>query len=95
MTIRADALEERAIGFRPRRNGSMLAGRAADTSRYTAPASNCWRRRVVSGESAEHAWPSGSLLPNDLGLFDTLGNVDEWCQEGPLLFGPIGQQSTR
>jgi formylglycine-generating enzyme required for sulfatase activity len=27
----------------------------------------------------EHAWPCGVLLPNDLGLFDMLGNVLEWC----------------
>jgi formylglycine-generating enzyme required for sulfatase activity len=26
--------------------------------------------------------PVGSLKPNDLGLFDTLGNALEWCQEG-------------
>ena len=25
--------------------------------------------------------PSGALLPNDLGLFDMLGNMYEWCQE--------------
>ena len=25
--------------------------------------------------SHNHAWPCGSLMPNDLGLFDTLGNV--------------------
>ncbi|MFI5455728.1 MAG: formylglycine-generating enzyme family protein [Isosphaerales bacterium] len=31
--------------------------------------------------SKDHAWPGGSLLPNDLGLFDTLGNVFEWCQD--------------
>jgi formylglycine-generating enzyme required for sulfatase activity len=31
--------------------------------------------------SREHAWSCGSLLPNDLGLFDFLGNVFEWCQD--------------
>ena len=31
--------------------------------------------------SDEHAWPSGGLLPNDLGLFDTLGKAYEWCHD--------------
>jgi formylglycine-generating enzyme required for sulfatase activity len=33
----------------------------------------------VAGVYQTH--PCGSLLPNDLGLFDILGNVVEWCQD--------------
>jgi serine/threonine protein kinase/formylglycine-generating enzyme required for sulfatase activity len=31
--------------------------------------------------SNERTWPTGSLKPNDLGLFDMHGNVWSWCQE--------------
>ncbi len=31
--------------------------------------------------SRDRTWPVGSLRPNDLGMFDALGNVMEWCQE--------------
>ena len=34
-----------------------------------------------SKNSEEHAWPVGTLRPNELGLFDTLGNVLEWTED--------------
>ncbi|MCE9566699.1 MAG: SUMF1/EgtB/PvdO family nonheme iron enzyme [Planctomycetes bacterium] len=31
--------------------------------------------------SEDHAWPVGRLRPNDLGLFDVLGNAMEWVED--------------
>jgi eukaryotic-like serine/threonine-protein kinase len=31
--------------------------------------------------SSKKLWPVGSLAPNALGLFDTLGNALEWCED--------------
>jgi formylglycine-generating enzyme required for sulfatase activity len=38
------------------------------------------------GNAKDHAWPVGRLKPNDLGLFDSLGNAQEWCQENWAVF---------
>ena len=89
MTIRADAL--RRSGYRlptePEWEYACRAG--ADTPRYYGASLDllpayAWYQK----SSADRARPGGSLFPNDLGLFDMLGNMLEWCQEGRLLYRP-------
>jgi formylglycine-generating enzyme required for sulfatase activity len=43
-----------------------------------------------AADSHERTWPGGRLEPNDLGLFDTLGNVYEWCLDPAAVYGPKG-----
>src|SRR5262249_40874566 len=45
--------------------------------RYRHGGANAW----YQANSKDHAWSCGSLLPNDLGLFDMLGNEFEWVQD--------------
>ena len=46
-----------------------------------------------SQNSQDRAWPCGQLLPNELGLFDMLGNVYEWCHEQYYRY-PEGEGNT-
>src|SRR5208283_3007209 len=59
------------------------------TSRpYGESPSLLWRYAWFAATSHNRAWPGSRLEPNDLGLFDMLGNIFEWTQDPPLAHRP-------
>jgi eukaryotic-like serine/threonine-protein kinase len=89
MKIRADAL--RRTGYRlPTEAEWECACRAgAGTSRsFGASVELLGRYGWYLPTSQDRTWPCGSLLPNDLGMFDMLGNIYEWCHERSLPYRP-------
>jgi serine/threonine protein kinase/formylglycine-generating enzyme required for sulfatase activity/tetratricopeptide (TPR) repeat protein len=82
MTIPADAL--RRTGYRlPTEAEWEYACRAGTiTARYYGLTIDLLDRYAwYLANSRDHAWSGASLLPNDLGLFDMLGNVFEWVND--------------
>jgi len=95
MKVPADVLER--TGYRlPTEAEWEYACRAGTvTSRYFGLSIDILEKYVwYQTNSRDHAWSCGSLLPNDLGLFDMLGNESEWVQDrmdrpAPERRGPI------
>ncbi len=61
----------------------------AVTSRYFGETDGLIGKYEWYADNArELTWPVGSRKPNDLGVFDALGNVYTWCQEAYQPFPP-------
>jgi formylglycine-generating enzyme required for sulfatase activity len=82
MSIPADILHRRGYRLPTEVEWEFACRSGAVTSRYYGHSielldAYAW----YQANSKDHAWACGSLLPNDLGLFDMLGNEHEWVQD--------------
>ncbi len=85
MSIPANVLDRRGYRLATEAEWEYACRAGAVTSRYYGSSialldAYAW----YQANSKEHAWGCGSLLPNDLGLFDMLGNDFEWVQDAEM-----------
>ena len=82
MSIPADVLERTGYRLPTEAEWEYACRSGAVTSRYYGLSIDLLDAYAwYQANSKEHAWTCGSLFPNDLGLFDMLGNMYEWCQD--------------
>ena len=82
MSIPFDVLERTGYRLPTEAEWEYACRAGAVTSRYYGHSLDLLKVYARhQANSKEHAWRCGSLFPNDLGLFDMLGNMDEWCQD--------------
>ncbi len=97
MTIPADVLQRTGYRLPTEAEWEYACRSGTVTSRYHGLSLDLlagYARYQVN--SKEHAWTCGSLRPNDLGLFDMLGNVYEWVQDQNQVYkGRPGSGYTR
>ena len=82
MSIPADVLQRRGYRLPTEPEWEFACRAGAVTSRYygnSLDLLDAYARNQAN--SKKHAWTCGSLISNDLGLFDMLGNMFEWCQD--------------
>jgi serine/threonine protein kinase/formylglycine-generating enzyme required for sulfatase activity/tetratricopeptide (TPR) repeat protein len=82
MRIPANVLERQGYRLPTEAEWEYCCRSGAITTRYhgvSIDLLSAYSRYV--GSSQQHAWGRGSLRPNELGLFDTLGNLYEWAQD--------------
>jgi formylglycine-generating enzyme required for sulfatase activity/tetratricopeptide (TPR) repeat protein len=82
MTIPGDVLNRRGYRLPTSAEWEYACRSGTTTSRYYGVSTELLPLYArFQANSREHAWACASLLPNDLGLFDTLGNVYEWVND--------------
>jgi formylglycine-generating enzyme required for sulfatase activity len=82
MSIPAEVLKRRGYRLPTEAEWDYACRAGAITSRYYGQTTDLLGKYAwYFGNSPKHARAGGSRIPNDLGLFDMLGNVFEWVQD--------------
>src|SRR5512135_1601321 len=90
MRIPGNALQRKGYRLPTEAEWEYACRAGTRTSRYYGRSEELLKQYAwdLANTRGDRAWPCGSLLPNDLGLFDMLGNVYEWCQDQAQLYKP-------
>jgi formylglycine-generating enzyme required for sulfatase activity len=93
MSIPANVLERTGYRLPTQAEWEYACRAGAITSRYYGHSHDLLDAYAwYQANSKAHAWRCGRLFPNDLGLYDMLGNVHEWCQDSTNASKPVKKE---
>ena len=84
MIVPADAVEKEGFRLPTEAEWEYICRAGTETARYFGESQTLLSRYAWTWlNSDDRVHPVGLLLPNEFGMFDILGNVWEWCHDGP------------
>ena len=82
MTLPEDYLRRRGYRLPTEAEWEYVCRAGSTTSRFYGEGTSLLSSYAWHRPNADHiSHPVGQLKPNDFGLFDILGNIEEWCQD--------------
>ncbi len=94
MRIRSDARDRSGYRLPSEAEWEYCCRSGTLTSRYFGLSVNLLPNYArYRANSKNRTWPRGYLLPNDLGLFDMLGNAYEWGEERDPHYRPLAEKA--